>query len=515
MLQFIFCERICVMKKTLSILLALVLVICLGASAFADGNDGSVTVRNAVPGEIYNIYKIFDLTYSGDGQTTQEGSSTSSTSYEGVAYTYTKKGETDAFLTALQGEGSPFALTESTEAGVYNVSLKTGKTGADIASFLKTNENRLTEAAAAKTAVAATGAETSTVKWENLSYGYYYVTSSLGATVTIDSTLKDVVVEDKNSKPTEDKKQSTDGTSYTDDLIDVSIGDKVYYEVVITNGKGTNKDIKLTDTMTAGLTNNKDYVLYLNSVSAANKLTLNTDYTVTDEGDQGFTITLLANYVKALQETDKIIVRYSATLNENAVTQSEAGANKNTATLEYANQTQTDEVEVTTYKFQLVKDDKNKDLLTGAKFKLFDSQTGGNEIPVVKVSDGVYRVAKADEAGTEIEAGTPVIRGLEVGTYYLEETEAPNGFNRLTERVPVLVSAVTTTTSGDETVTSGGDNLATIQTNKYVTGGVEVVNQSGTELPSTGGIGTTLFYVVGGLLVAGAVVVLVSRKRME
>ncbi len=495
------------MKKLIAILLTMILVLSFGAAAFADGEttagDGSVTVNNAVPGEKYNIYKVFDLTYSGDGQTPTAGQTTDTAPYEGVAYTYTKTGDGDSLFAALNGDGSPFALTESTVANVYNVALKEGKTAADISSFLKDHQSLLKPAGDKQTApAAAEGSETSTIKWENLSYGYYYITSSLGATVTIDSTLKDVVVEDKNTKPTEDKKQSAvqDGP-FTDNEINVSIGDQVYYEVIVTAGKGTNQAITLTDTMSTGLTNNKDYVLYKGTVAEANKLTLNTDYTIDSEGEQGFTITVKAEYVSGLNENEVIILRYSATLNENAITKSEEGVNKNTMVMGYSNQTQTDEVEVTTMKLQIVKDNAQKDILTGAKFKLYDAVTAGNEIAVVKVKDGEYRVAKAGETGVEIEAGQPVIRGLKAGTYYLEETESPAGYNKLTERVAITVGAT--------------DNLATTSNGKYGSGGVEVINQSGNELPSTGGIGTTIFYVLGGLMVTGAVVVLVSKKRME
>ena len=96
---------------------------------------------------------------------------------------------------------------------------------------------------------------------------------------------------------------------------------------------------------------------------------------------------------------------------------------------------------VTTHQFTLNKTDENGKALTGATFRLYDAQTGGNEIKVVKVSDGVYRVAEDGEAGVDIEAGTAVVKGLKADTtYYLEETKAPNGYNILTERKAVTVT---------------------------------------------------------------------------
>lgn len=155
-----------------------------------------------------------------------------------------------------------------------------------------------------------------------------------------------------------------------------------------------------------------------------------------------------------------------------------------------------------TYYFDLVKDNDKDEVLEGAEFKLYDAETSGNEIPVVKVSDGVYRVAVTGETGVAIEAGTVRIQGLDgTKTYYLEEIKAPAGYNILTSRVAVQMESA--------------DHPATVENNKYVSGGVEVVNQRGAELPSTGGIGTTIFYVIRAILVIGAGILLVTRRRMS
>lgn len=129
--------------------------------------------------------------------------------------------------------------------------------------------------------------------------------------------------------------------------------------------------------------------------------------------------------------------------------------------------------------------------LTGATFKLYDAETGGNEIKVVKVEDGVYRVAEDGEDGVEIEAGSVTVKGLAAdATYYLEETKAPEGYNILTERQAVTIKA---------------DNSAE----------AKVVNNAGTELPSTGSYGTTIFYVLGTVLVAGVLIYVVASRRVK
>ena len=151
----------------------------------------------------------------------------------------------------------------------------------------------------------------------------------------------------------------------------------------------------------------------------------------------------------------------------------------------------TETTKVTTHRFTLKKTNDAGETLTGAEFKLYDASTGGTEIKVVKDREGTYRVAEANEAGVAIEAGQVVIKGLKGGTtYYLEEIKAPNGYNVLTERQAIEVTA---------------DNTA--QAN--------VINKKGGVLPNTGAIGTTLFYLVGSILLLVALVYTISKRRMN
>ena len=190
----------------------------------------------------------------------------------------------------------------------------------------------------------------------------------------------------------------------------------------------------------------------------------------------------------------------SAVLNENAVIAGEGNPNEVYLTYGNAQETKKDTVVTYTYQFQLVKTDDKNTLLSGAEFELYDAAEGGNNIPVVKESEGVYRVAKEGETGVVIEAGYVTIKGLDTGVYYLEETKAPDGYNELSARKTVEIT--------------GANNDATVTEGIYQSGGVQVVNKTGALLPETGGIGTTIFYVVGGLMMVAAVVFLVSKKRM-
>lgn len=512
-------------KKLASLLLALVMVLGLATTAFAAGDDGSITISNATVGETYTVYKVFDLTYESDA----------------VSYTYNKAGEPDALYSALTDESSPFTLTATTTEKVYNVSLKDGKTAADISAFLTTNKGLLTQIGETKTAA------TNEVKFENLPYGYYYITSSLGSTVTIDSAKKDVTVIDKNQAPgwdpedPENPDQSGEQGKFVATYAEgtysksstAAIGDTAYFKINAYAPKyAGDKQVatyKFVDTLADGFTYNGDLKVTLGD----KELTENTDYTV-DANGQTITVVVNAGTIADYPAEAHLSITYSAKVDADAVYD-----NINTVSMSWTvypnddngdpdpNQPPYDpndptdpnypgedpkdpenpgnsETDTYVFGFNIQKYKESAETgneLTGAKFKLYDAETGGNEIPLVKNADGTYRVASAEEraadgfASAEIEAGYAKIFGLDDTIYYLEETVAPAGYNILTERVPVTIGNV-------------DENGIMINT-------IDVVNNAGTLLPSTGGMGTTLFYVLGSVLVLGAAVLLITKKRMS
>lgn len=157
------------------------MLLALGTTAFAvENNDGAIEITNATVDKHYEVYKVFDLTYDDSDPNDIK-----------VAYTYTPTDAEDAFLTALQDVSSPFTLMDQNN-GKYTVTLKADKTAGDVSAFLNTNAAKLTAAA------------TQTAADSTLTYGYYFVTSEVGTVLTIDSTLKDVNVIDKNQGPTWD-----------------------------------------------------------------------------------------------------------------------------------------------------------------------------------------------------------------------------------------------------------------------------------------------------------------------
>lgn len=261
--------------------------------------------------------------------------------------------------------------------------------------------------------------------------------------------------------------------------------------------------------MSAGLSFNADSVV----VKVGDTTVAAENYEVVTEGltdDCTFEIKFTQAYLDSLAEDTDIVVEYTAVLNENAEIYTTANTNDTYLSYGDASKTEESHTDTYTYKFDLVKTDKDKKVLTGAEFKLYDAETDGNEIALVKEADGIYRVATAEEKAADsftaavIEAGKVTIKGLDAGTYYLEETKAPEGFNVIKDRQKVVIFK-------DSTLEATLDAEGTT----YVSGGVQVINRTGSLLPSTGGIGTTIFYIVGGLLVVAAAILLITKRRMK
>lgn len=469
-------------KKLFAALLAAALVLAMAVPAFAvtnTGTNGSITIDNAVSGETYTIYRMFTLdSYDADSKT----------------YSYTVESAWENFF--------------QTGAGKDYITLTNGHPtwteGADAAAFAKaalawakTNNIGHTDQ---------TSATSTNVTFSNLKLGYYLVDSSLGALCSLNTTNPNAKIEEKNGQPTIEKKVKNGDT--WDTTNDAKIGDTVEFKITI-HVKAGAKNYVVTDTMDAGLSFSSGSIqvdgVALNDNNA--KLTLKQK-----EGDPTFTLAFNDSYV-AGKVDETIVVTYTATLNKDAV----VAGNKNSATLHYGNK-QTVNKETTTYthEFDLVKVDgtANEDgthtLLNGAKFKLYETKTSDTALRFVKNADGSYRVALDTENGenvtdTIVVNGKVHISGLDKVNYWLDETLAPDGYNKLTERQEVKLSE--------------GSQNATLETGATTwaegNGGVVVENNAGTVLPSTGGMGTTLFYVIGGGLMVAAVVLLVTKKRME
>ena len=445
------------MKKIVALLLATVMVMAMSMSVFA----AEIEVKSVIDGEEYTAYKILNYTNSGDAY-----------SYYLTADEYTAIGsalETAGFHFTASADGTQYVVdnAETVDVAAAAESLASANLGNALGKF---------------TATGANGSATFT----GLTQGYYFVTTTAGSLCALHSDVDIATAVEKNTVTTPDKKQGSEAGTYADAQLDVNIGDTVYYDAEIKIGKGANYEITGTDTLSTGLRLNHadgDITVKVagNDVPAAN-YTLNAT-------DSGFTIVFTAAYISTLAENDVIMIEYSAVVTEDVPIRQAA---PNTWEIDYSKQHEEDHTDIKTYDAQVKKvDATTKAFLAGAGFKLYDAATNGNQIKVAKDDTGYYVNADADEEIMIESADGANIRGLAPGTYYLEETTVPAGYNKLSARVAVTVSK---------------DATAAAE--------ITVENNAGSELPSTGGIGTTLFYVVGSVLVIGAAVVLISKRRM-
>ena len=457
-------------KRIATVLLALVMVLSLSVCAFAAGTN-SITVNGAQGGETYKIYKMLDLKVDLDKN----------------AYSYTVNSAWNNFFT---GEGAGAAYVTIDNGYV------TWKAGMDTAENMEAFAKAAAKYASDNNNVAAVATQTpaadSNIVFNNLDSGYYLITSTNGTLAMVDTTPAntDPVVDEKNPNPTIDKEVMEDSTGAWGDSNSAQIGDTVYFHTSVTLMKGA-KNYVLHDKMGEELTLNADSITVVG-------LTKGTDYTVVTTGltdGCDFEVRFTQSYLNTISTETEVVVTYNAVLNEKAKVES-AALNETMLTWGDANHTEWDKTETKTYEFAVLKyagADPEKNPLAGAVFQLKDAN--GNVVKLVKVSDTEYRVANGNEAGavdnfTTVETDKIVIKGVDLDKYTLVEIEAPEGYNKLKDPVEVTVKA---------------DNALV----------VDVPNNTGAELPSTGGIGTTIFYVVGGILVVGAAVVLTTRKRME
>lgn len=459
-------------KKLFAALLAAALVLAMAVPAFAVTNatKGSITIDGTVSGETYTIYKLFDLD-----------------SYNGDHYSYTVVAAWEAFFRT--GAGKDYITLDGQGHPTWNAAKSQDS---DKAEFAKLALKWAADNEISGTKETAAGG---TVTFSDLGLGYYLVDSSLGALCGLNTTNPDATIKEKNEKPEIKKEVQTSAGDWSSEN-NAKIGDTVEYKVEIKVADGAQK-YTVTDTMSKGLTFNNSSL----KVTANDAVT--TDYTLTSTTN-GFTLVLPETYVSTLTKGTTIIVTYNATLNKDAVIDGDGNANE--VKLSYGNHQNTVPSKVTTksYQFDLVKvDGTTNKLLDGAEFELADGET---KLSFVKDTAGNYRVATTGDEGATttitVKNGKVNIYGLAGKTYTLTETKAPDGYNKLV-------------TSETVNLADGSKTHATIVDSVYKDGGVVVENHAGTVLPSTGGMGTTLFYVIGGGLMVAAVVLLVTKKRME
>ena len=481
------------MNKTrtlFSALLALMLAVCMIVPAVAaqEGTltGGSITINDAVPEQNYKVYQILYLeSYNKDAG----------------AYAYKANSAWETWL-----------RTQTTYVSFDDQGYVTWVENADAAAFAKLAQAQaanMTADATATAPAAAEGKTYSTVSLTGLKLGYYLVDTTLGTLCSLDTTNPSVVMEEKNQAPSNVKTVQEDSTGNYGEKNDADIGQTVNFKSTITAQAGAENYV-FHDTMSEGLTFNGTVTITLGetTVDASNYTLVTTGLT---DGCT-FEVRFKQTFCDTLQAKDQIVISYTATLNENAVIA--GNGNPNTSKVSYGDSSNTkvtpdSQTKTYTWKVDVLKYTKNGEaetVLAGATFKLSKNAEGSNPIALVSEGNNVYRVAKTDETGTVTEITTDAtgkftIKGLDADTYYLTETAAPAGYNKLAGPVTIVIGE-----NGVVNATSENSNGVEV---------VKVLNQTGALLPSTGGIGTTVFYVVGGLLVVGAFILLVSKRRVS
>lgn len=562
-------------RKLTAVLLSLVMLLALVVPASA-ADTYSITIHNDKTGHIYEAYQIFAGTVSDDET---DGETDGGPMLGDIIWGSGVNG--DALLEALKAADEEKYGACTTAADVAEALGAEGATAADAAAFADIAAKHLT----ATVAGTADTPEGGNYVIEGLPAGYYLVKDSLqeddnqtGQVLSdyIVQVLGNVTMDPKDSGiPTLEKKvaerskyQKDEGYGrYYNDVADWNIGDSVPFKLIasIPNNIESYDEYKFVfhDTLSNAFTLEEDSIkVFVAATTAANveQFTPQDDdlYQVAVDG-QSFTLTIPdINPLDAHgNPANYVIITYSATLNQNA----EIGlnGNENTAYLEFSNdpngdglgRTTEDTVIVFTYELDGTKvDGETQAALQNAKFVLLNgAKTEAAMVENGKVT-GWAKVATEAAAGdvqmpgtyeewverygdqnvilTSAADGIFKIAGLDDGTYYLREIQAPNGYNLLEEDVQLVITAdtengqnwagdpATALTALNMTITVGEDGPTQVRGDlEGGTVGVTVENNQGATLPETGGMGTTLFYIIGGLLVVGAGVLLVVRIRMK
>lgn len=492
-------------KKIAAIMFAFMMVFSLSTNVKAV-QTGSITIDNAIKDQTYTIYKIMDLE-----------------SYNPTDGLYSYKpasAQWKTFFTENEVAKKYIKVDTNTDGITWKDNSTAGETEAEKKTRLDKEASELAKAALAyaidkKIGDNGHGDATGTkVTFNGLDLGYYLVDSSVGALCSLNTTNSEAIIEEKNAVPSVKKEVSDaeDGTFAKDSF--ANIGDTVYFKTTITAQPGAEKYI-LHDTMDAAFTFNEGSIVVKSGDATIDSIYydiyLNKNHpTATNKAEDGctFEIRFKQNYLDTLVKNQQIVVTYNATLNENATINV---GDQNTAKLTYGDKGSVEDK--TTTSTSLIKVLKytgtTTSTLNGAKFKLFTQQTDGEALKFATIDKQNYRLTKEttgiDEIET-IEKGTFTLQGLKPGvTYWLEETEAPQGYNKLTSRIKVELH-------GYGMVTVNGKST---DDNNIPLSQVNVENKSGSLLPSTGGAGTTLIYLIGGALVLGSGIVLANKKRAK
>ena len=533
------------LKKMMALVIAMVMVLAMGVTVFA-ATSHSITIKNdndaiSINGKTYSAYKLFDSTQNSD-----------QTAY---AYYLSKSNQfytTSAAKTIVE---KYFTLTDI--PGDSTKVTAVAKTGFDPRTFADEIESVLKDLTADYTSPAADNEQAViSLPDDEAGQGYYIVTGTAKASdqnttagkeeitsaVIVTNEDPNPVAKPKAGIPTLDKKITgvAEGlTKVGDAVLDsdgvaavAKVGSTVSYEIdsIVPDLTGyTTYTYKISDSITAGLTYVEDsFVLKINNAEVDIDPVFASD-------KKSFTLTIPMTTLDDYDAGTDIVLTYNCTVNDSALSYD---YENNTANLEYSRNPYDDTEKDTTPDKKTYVIDLNIDVdkvaegvsgkkLDGAEFQLY--RMNGSAKEYYKWDSAAKKVTWVASGGDTFTTDTngkltTQVQGLDKGEYYLEETKAPIGYNALSAPVKVTISVneandkVTysaTTDGAAAKVDDGVVDLTVAQTTAQPVAVATIVNNAGTQLPSTGGIGTTIFYIVGAILVLGAGILLVTRRRMN
>lgn len=495
------------MKRILAIVCTFVMIISMatGVNAVNDTSTtatagttekGSITVTKAKAGETYKIYKILTL------ESFDEANN---------AYSYVRNEKPDKWFDFVGTEIAQQFLKVNDDGYVTFRDTENGKAGARkfaLAALKYAKDNDIPETAQATATADRT--DNNTVKFTGLDLGYYLVESSVGSACSIDTTHPNATIDDKHEAPTVTKKIKEGGEiSKNERKNTVDLGEVVGYETTI-NLKPNTQKLVLHDKMDSNLMfidiQHAHVVKKDGTHGSAENLVRNTDFTVTTTNDDKCTFEIKFNdsfyqrYGSLIDsgEITQIIITYVAQVGDNAPINT-AMLNKTFLTYGNNSKSQESQTETWTFGIPVFKYTGDDTALAGAKFILSRKNVPTPENAISFIDYGSrYRYT---ESGQNVELvsskkGEINIEGLKQGTYYLKEIQAPKGYNLLKSSIEIVVR-----------------EDGKILVKNEIVDKVKVQNNKGSLLPSTGGMGTTLIYVVGSILVLASGIVLFSKRK--
>lgn len=451
-----------------------------------DSLDKIVIYVNRPTGDINPVkqeYHAYEILHVGKAPTVQEDVTTDWTvgtvdpDQDGFSYWISVE---DPWFDVVSNMPEYFTLTETSTEGVYIVILNPDKpatedTAKEIARILEANVEGKPE----KIVTA------DTPSYDN-DPGYYLIISDINSNLVLGTT--NIAITEKAEYPKIEKNVAEIDAN-------AGIGEEVTFTVTTHFPQGSKADVTLSDVMTNGLT-------YIDGSLSINVDDYNLDVGHAADGNivNGFTITIAGSVLKELASGETgydIVFTYKAYVNNNAIINT--GANVNSVRLDFSHFAQSATAEVHVTSFTLLKyDAKNEETktpLADAKFKLLDEDK--NPINLVVIQNGKeYRIATSEDDPSVVveefvtDDSQILIKGVDADlVYYLREIAAPAGYNLITDDPQVIAEADGSTV-------------------------IEIPNGSGTVLPSTGGVGTKIFYITGGTVTALAAAAYITKKKM-